>query len=333
MKILPKTMRHIEFDGFGGPQVLVARDAPVPQPGPGEVLVAVAAAGVNRPDCLQRVGAYPPPPGETAIPGLEISGRVVALGEGVSSPALGDEVCALVGSGGYAQYCLAAAQLCLPRPKALSLIEAAGVPENYFTVYDNVFTRGRLKRGETVLIHGGSSGIGSTAIQIAHQAGARVIATAGSAEKCGFCISLGADEAIDYRAQDFVAEVRRITQKRGADVILDIVGGSYIARNLSVLAFEGRLVQIAFLQSSKAAEFDFMPLMLRRLTMTGSTLRPRSTALKAEIAAALRAHVWPMLDAGTISPRIHATFPLEQARAAHELMETSAHMGKILLLA
>ena len=333
MKILPKTMRHIEFDGFGGPQVLVARDAPVPQPGPGEVLVAVAAAGVNRPDCLQRVGAYPPPPGETAIPGLEISGRVVALGEGVSSPALGDEVCALVGSGGYSQYCLAAAQLCLPRPKALSLIEAAGVPENYFTVYDNVFTRGRLKRGETVLIHGGSSGIGSTAIQIAHQAGARVIATAGSAEKCGFCISLGADEAIDYRAQDFVAEVRRITQKRGADVILDIVGGSYIARNLSVLAFEGRLVQIAFLQSSKAAEFDFMPLMLRRLTMTGSTLRPRSTALKAEIAAALRAHVWPMLDAGTISPRIHATFPLEQARAAHELMETSAHMGKILLLA
>ena len=333
MNQLPKTMRHIEFDGFGGPEVLVARDAPVPQPGPGEVLVAVAAAGVNRPDCLQRVGAYPPPPGETAIPGLEISGRVVALGEGVSSPALGDEVCALVGSGGYAQYCLAAAQLCLPRPKALSLIEAAGVPENYFTVYDNVFTRGRLQRGETVLIHGGSSGIGSTAIQLAHQAGARVIATAGSAEKCGFCISLGADAAIDYRAQDFVAEVRRITQKRGADVILDIVGGSYIARNLSALAFEGRLVQIAFLQSSKAAEFDFMPLMLRRLTMTGSTLRPRSLALKAEIAAALRAQVWPMLDAGAISPRIHATFPLEQARAAHELMETSAHMGKILLLA
>ena len=326
-------MRHIELDGFGGPEVLVARDAPVPQPGPGEVLVEVAAAGVNRPDCLQRVGAYPPPPGETAIPGLEISGRVVALGEGVSSPALGDEVCALVGSGGYAQYCLAAAQLCLPRPKALSLVAAAGVPENYFTVYDNVFTRGRLKRGETVLIHGGSSGIGSTAIQLAHQAGARVIATAGSAEKCGFCRFLGADEAIDYRAQDFVAEVRRITQKRGVDVILDIVGGSYIARNLSVLAFEGRLVQIAFLQSSQAAEFDFMPLMLRRLTMTGSTLRPRSTALKAEIAAALRSHVWPLLDSGAIAPRIHATFPLEQARAAHELMETSAHMGKILLLA
>ena len=332
MQDIAKTMRQIIFDGFGGPEVLVARDAPVPQPAPGQVLVEVAAAGINRPDCLQRQGAYPPPPGESQIPGLEIAGRIVAFGAGVAAWHLGDEVCALVGSGGYAEYCVAAAELCLPRPRALTLIEAAGLPENYFTVFDNVFTRGRLARKETVLIHGGSSGIGSTAIQMAHQAGATVIATAGSAEKCDFCRSLGADHAIDYRTADFVAEVRRITEKRGVDVILDIVGGEYIARNISVLAYEGRLVQIAFLDSSKVAAFDFMPLMLRRLTITGSTLRPRSTALKAEIAASLREKIWPMLEDGRIAPRIHATLPLEQAGKAHALMETSAHMGKILLL-
>lgn len=332
MHDIAKTMRQMAFDGVGGPEVLVARDAAVPQPGPGQVLVEVVAAGVNRPDCLQRQGAYPPPPGESHIPGLEIAGRIVALGAGVTGWRLGAEVCALVGSGGYAEYCVAAAELCLPRPRALTLIEAAGLPENYFTVFDNVFTRGKLARGETVLIHGGSSGIGSTAIQMAHQAGATVIATAGSAEKCDFCRSLGADHAIDYRAADFVAEVRRITGKRGVDVILDIVGGDYITRNISVLAFEGRLVQIAFLDSSKVAAFDFMPLMLRRLTITGSTLRPRSTALKAEIAASLREKIWPMLEDGRIAPRIDATFPLEQAGTAHALMETSTHMGKILLL-
>ena len=332
MRDLAKSMRQIEFDGFGGPEVLVARDAPVPQPGPGQVLVEVVAAGVNRPDCLQRQGAYPPPPGESQIPGLEIAGRIVALGAGAAAWRVGDEVCALVGSGGYAEYCLAAADLCLPRPRALTLIEAAGLPENYYTVFDNVFTRGRLARGETILVHGGSSGIGSTAIQLAHQAGAKVIATAGSTEKCDFCRSLGADHAIDYRTLDFVAEVRRITEKRGVDVILDMVGGTYIARNISVLAFEGRLVQIAFLEASKVDAFDFMPLMLRRLTLTGSTLRPRSTALKAQIAASLLEKIWPMLEVGAIAPRIHATFPLDQARAAHELMETSAHMGKILLL-
>jgi putative PIG3 family NAD(P)H quinone oxidoreductase len=233
-------------------------------------------------------------------------------------------------SGGYAEYCVVDAALCLPVPKALSLLEAGGVPETYFTVYDNVFTRGRLAAGETFLVHGGSSGIGSTAIQLAKQAGATVYATAGSPEKCDFCRSLGADAAIDYRAQDFVEEIRRLTNRRGVDVILDMVGGPYVARNLSVLALEGRLVQIAFLQSSKV-DIDLMPVMLRRLTVTGSTLRPRSVALKAEIADALRRTVWPLLDRGAVRPVIHATFPLERAREAHELMESSAHQGKIML--
>ncbi|WP_127092012.1 NAD(P)H-quinone oxidoreductase [Aquabacter cavernae] len=330
MPSLPETMRQIVFAGSGGPDVIGWETAPVPRPGPGQVLVEVVAAGVNRPDCLQRAGGYPPPPGATAVPGLEIAGRVVALGEGVTSPALGDEVCALVISGGYADYCVAEAPLCLPIPKPLSLLEAAGLPENYFTVYDNVFTRGRLAKGETILVHGGSSGIGSTAIQLAHHAGARVIATAGSDEKCAFCTELGADEAINYRAADFVEEVKRLTDGRGADVILDMVGGPYVQRNLACLAFEGRLVQIAFLQPSRV-DVDLLPVMLRRLTFTGSTLRPRSVALKAAIADHLRRDVWPLLEAGTIRPVIHATFPLEEARAAHELMESSAHSGKIML--
>ena len=327
----PQTMRQIEFTGPGGPEVIVLRQAAVPQPGPGQVLVKVAAAGVNRPDCLQRAGAYPPPPGETLVPGLEIAGHIVALGEGVSGWKAGDEICALVGSGGYAEYCLAHADLCLAKPKALNLLQAAGVPENFFTVYDNVFTRGKLARGETFLVHGGSSGIGSVAIQLARQAGALVIATAGSAEKCGFCRELGADHAIDYRRTNFEAEVKTLTGKRGVDVILDMVGGEYIGKNIGLLALDGRLVQIAFLQGSKFAGFDMLPVMVKRLTLTGSTLRPRTLAQKAAVAQALRESVWPLLDAGTVAPRIHTTFPLEQARAAHELMESSMHLGKIML--
>lgn len=327
---LPQTMKQVRFSGPGGPEVIEIETAPLPQPGPGQVLIAVAAAGINRPDCLQRAGGYPPPPGATQIPGLEISGHIAAVGEGVAESRIGEAVCALVISGGYAQYAVADEPLCLPVPKPLSLLEAGGLPETYFTVYDNVFTRGRLKKGETILIHGGSSGIGSTAIQLARHAGATVYATAGSAEKCAFCRSLGAQEAIDYRATDFVEEVKRLTDKQGVDVVLDMVGGSYIQRNINILALEGRLVQIAFLQSSKA-DLDLMNVMLRRLTLTGSTLRARSVALKAEIAAQLRRDVWPLLEAGTVKPIIHATFQLEQARQAHELMESSAHLGKIML--
>jgi putative PIG3 family NAD(P)H quinone oxidoreductase len=327
---IPDTMRQVRFNGAGGPEVIGLETVPVPQPGSGQVLIAVAAAGVNRPDCIQREGNYPPPPGATEIPGLEVSGIIVAVGSDVPGLNVGDRVCALLPSGGYAEYCLADAALCLPVPEALSMLEAAGIPETFFTVYDNVFTRGRLAAGETFLVHGGSSGIGSTAIQLAKQAGATVYATAGSDEKCEFCRSLGADAAINYRTQDFVQEVRGLTEKRGVDVLLDMVGGSYIGQNLSIMAMDGRLVQIAFLQSSKA-EVDFRPIMLRRLTFTGSTLRPRPVAMKAEIAEALRANVWPLLDQGKIKPIIHAVFPLERTREAHELMESSAHQGKIIL--
>ncbi|APF38544.1 NAD(P)H-quinone oxidoreductase [Chelatococcus daeguensis] len=327
---VPASMRQARFDGAGGPEVIRVETAPVPTPGPGQVLIEVAAAGVNRPDCLQRAGNYPPPPGASNIPGLEVAGTVVAVGEGVTSPQLGEKVCALVISGGYAEYCVADAPLCLPVPAPLSLTEAAGLPETYFTVYDNLFTRGRLREGETLLVHGGSSGIGSTAIQLAKAFGAAVYATAGSQEKCDFCLGLGADAAINYREKDFVAEVKALTGGRGVDVVLDMVGGPYIARNLSVLAVEGRLVQIAFLQTSKV-EIDLMPLMLKRQTITGSTLRARSVALKKAIADELRAKVWPLLDAGKVRPIVHATFPLAETRAAHELMESSAHQGKIML--
>ena len=329
---IPAQMREIYFEGGGGPEVIGLREAPVPTPGPGKVLVEVVAAGINRPDCIQRAGLYPPPPGESQIPGLEIAGRIAALGEGVSGLSIGDEICALVGSGGYADFCLADAALCLPRPKALSLIEAAGVPETFFTVYDNVFTRGALRPGETFLMHGGSSGIGSTAIQLAKHFGARVFTTAGSAEKTEFCLKLGADAAINYREQDFVAEVKALTGKKGVDVILDMVGGPYLQKNVSALAPDGRLVQIAFLQGSKVENFDFMLMMLKRLTLTGSTLRSRALAKKTEIARELREKVWPLLDSGAVKPMLHATFPLEETRAAHELMESSAHLGKIVLL-
>lgn len=326
------TMRQVYFEGHGDPDVIRIGEAPVPEPGPGQILIEVAAAGVNRPDCLQRAGSYPPPPGESDIPGLEISGRVVAHGDGAGAPREGDDVCALVGSGGYAEYALANAQLCLPVPKALGIVAAAGIPENYFTVFDNVFTRGRLAAGETLLVHGGSSGIGSTAIQLAKQSGARVIATAGSSDKCAFCKTLGADFAIDYKFQDFVEEVRKIVGKRGVDVVLDMVGGTYLKRNLSVMAVEGRLVQIGFLQSATVENFDMRPIILRRLTVTGSTLRARSVQQKAEVAAALREKIWPLLDKGLVKPLIHATFPLDQARQAHEMMESSSHLGKILLV-
>ncbi len=327
---VPASMRQARFDGAGGPEVIRVETAPVPTPGPGQVLIEVAAAGVNRPDCLQRAGNYPPPPGATDIPGLEVAGTVVAVGEGVTSPRPGEKVCALVISGGYAEYCLADAPLCLPVPAPLSLTEAAGLPETYFTVYDNLFTRGRLREGETLLVHGGSSGIGSTAIQLAKAFGATVYATAGSQEKCDFCLGLGADAAINYRDKDFVAGVKALTGGRGVDVVLDMVGGPYIARNLSVLAVEGRLVQIAFLQTSKV-ELDLMPLMLKRQTITGSTLRARSVALKKAIADELREKIWPLLEAGRVRPIVHATFPLAETRAAHELMESSAHQGKIML--
>jgi putative PIG3 family NAD(P)H quinone oxidoreductase len=331
MGALPTTMRQVRFAGAGGPEVIRIETAPVPKPGPDQVLIEVAAAGINRPDCAQRAGNYPPPPGATDVPGLEVAGRVVEVGPNVTSPAVGEEVCALVISGGYAEYAVADAALCLPVPKPLSVLEAGGIPETYFTVYDNVFTRGGLKKGETFLVHGGSSGIGSTAIQLAHHAGAKVFATAGSPEKCEFCRSLGADAAIDYRAQDFVQEIKTLTEGRGVDVILDMVGGPYIPRNIASLATDGRLVQIAFLQGAKVGELNFMPLMLKRLTLTGSTLRARPVPLKAAIADRLRREIWPLLDAGTVRPVVHATFPLEEASRAHELMESSAHVGKILL--
>lgn len=328
---LPKLMREIVFDGAGGPDVMRLREAAVPAPGRGQVLIEVVGAGVNRPDCLQREGNYPPPPGESDVPGLEVAGRVVALGEGVTAPNLGSEVCALVGSGGYAEYAVADAGLCLPVPRGVDLIEAAGIPETYFTVFDNLFTRARLAPGETILIHGGSGGIGSTAIQLAKLFGSQVIVTAGSPEKCAFCRTLGADHAIDYKKQDFVAAVKALTGKRGVDVILDMVGGTYIQKNLSLLGIEGRLVQIAFLQGSTIENFNFMPLMMKRLTMLGSTLRARSVEQKAEVARALHDKIWPSLERGKALPVIHATFPLEDARAAHELMESSVHVGKIVL--
>ncbi len=332
MPVLPSLMRQIYFDGAGGPDVIRIGEAPLPSVAPGKVLVEVAAAGINRPDCIQRAGNYPPPPGESAIPGMEIAGRIVAIGEGVAGFKEGDEICALIGSGGYAQYALADAPLCLPKPKAISLIDAAGLPETAFTVFDNVFTRGKLKEGEIFLVHGGSSGIGTTAIQLAKAYGATVITTAGSPEKCAFCKVLGADHAIDYKTQDFVAEVKAITEKKGVNVILDMVGGSYISKNISIMATDGRLVQIAFLQSSKAEAVDFMPMMLRRLTLTGSTLRARTLVQKAEVAAGVKEKVWPLVELGKVKPIVHATFPLDEARQAHELMESSAHIGKILLL-
>jgi NADPH2:quinone reductase len=327
---LPAEMTAIAIPTPGGPDALVAQRRPVPKPGVGELLVKVAAAGVNRPDVLQRQGNYAPPPGATDIPGLEIAGEVVASGGQAGPWKTGDKLCALVAGGGYAEYCLAPAPQCLPIPRGLDLIQAAAIPETFFTVWTNVFERGALKPGEVLLVHGGTSGIGTTAIQLAAQLGSRVIATAGGADKAAACRSLGAERAVDYRQEDFVAAVMEATQGKGANVILDMVGGDYFARNLKCLAVEGRIVQIAFLKGSKV-ELDLGPLMVKRQTITGSTLRPRSVAEKGAIANALKDRVWPLIEAGRVQPILYKTFPLTEAPAAHRLMESSAHIGKIVL--
>jgi len=324
-------MTAIAIRAPGGPDMLVPERRPVPQPGAGEVLVKVAAAGVNRPDVVQRQGHYPPPKGATDIPGLEIAGEVVALGQGVTRWKLGDRVMALVVGGGYAEYCPAHESHCLPVPAGLSLTEAAAIPETFFTVWHNTFERGRLKAGETLLVHGGSSGIGTTAIQLAKAFGARIITTAGSAEKCEACRKLGADVCVNYKNEDFVAATKDATGGKGADVILDMVGGDYIERNFEAAAVDGRIVQIAFLGNPKAT-VDFRRLMVKRLTHTGSTLRARSVPDKGAIARAVEEHVLPLIAAGKVKPLIDSTFPLTQAAAAHARMEASTHIGKIVLL-
>jgi NADPH:quinone reductase len=327
---LPSTMRAVGISRPGEADVLTVVERPVPVPGPGDVLIEVAAAGVNRPDILQRKGAYPPPPGVSDLPGLEVGGRIVAVGEGASRWTVGDDVCALLAGGGYAPYAVAPAGQCLPKPASLSFVEAAALPETFFTVWTNVFERGRLAVGETLLVHGGSSGIGTVAIQLATRWGARVFATAGSAEKVAACEALGAEHAINYREDDFVAVCRKLTVGRGIDVILDMVGGTYIPRNVDLLSEDGRLVQIALLEGAHAS-LNFALVMRRRLTITGSTLRPRPVAEKARIAEALEQHVWPWLEAGSVKPQIYRTVPLEQARDAHLLMESGEHIGKIVL--
>ena len=326
----PATMTHITTTGPGGPDVLVPTAGPVPSPRADEVLIRVAAAGVNRPDVAQRAGYYPPPPGASPIIGLEVAGEVVAIGAAVTGYKPGDKVCALTNGGGYAEYCTAPEAQTLPWPTGYDAVRAAAVPETYFTVWANLFMMGRLAAGESALIHGGTSGIGVTAIQLARAFGATAYATAGSADKVAACEQLGAI-GINYRTQDFADELKRLTDGRGVDVILDMVGAAYFPRNIRSLAIDGRLVQIAFLQGSKVENFDLTPIMTRRLTVTGSTMRPRSTAQKGQIAAELRAKVWPLLDAGKAGPVIYKVFPLAEAAAAHALMESSEHIGKIML--
>ena len=324
---MSKTMRAVEITRPGGPEVLGLTERPVPEPGHGQVLLRLAHAGVNRPDALQRAGSYAPPPGASDLPGLEGAGEVVATGPGVSGIAPGDLVCALLPGGGYAEYATTPAAHCLPVPQGLSLREAACLPETFFTVWSNVFMRGGLQAGERFLVHGGSSGIGTTAIQLARVMGARVFATAGSEEKCTACKELGAERAINYREEDFVEVLRA---EGGADLILDMVGGDYIPRNVKALADDGRLVQIAFLQGPKVT-LNFAQVMMRRLTITGSTLRPQSDLAKARIADALRETVWPLIEAGRVRPVMDSEFPLEKAAEAHARMESSDHIGKIVL--
>jgi putative PIG3 family NAD(P)H quinone oxidoreductase len=321
----------IEISTPGDPDVLRAVERPDPVPARGEVLIRVAAAGVNRPDVMQRRGAYPPPPGASDIPGLEVSGTIAALGADVRDWRVGEEVCALVSGGGYATMCVAPAPQCLPVPSSLDLVAAAAVPETFFTVWTNVFDRGRLLAGETALVHGGSSGIGTTAIQLAAARGVRVFTTAGSDERCRACERLGAERAINYRTRDFVEAVRRLTGDRGVDLVLDIVGGSYVGRNLAVLATDGRLVQIGFMGGEPTAPVDFRRVLGRRLTITGSTLRPRSVEEKGRIAAALRQQVWPLIEGGAVTPVVSRTFRLADAARAHRLMESGGHFGKIVL--
>ena len=327
---LPRTMTAIVAREPGGPEVLVATERPLPEVREREILVRVRAAGVNRPDIMQRQGKYPPPPGAPDVPGLEIAGEVAALGAGVSRFAIGDAVTALVPGGGYAQFCAVDETNALPIPEGFSFVEAAAIPETFCTVWPNLFVRGRLAAGEWVLIHGGGSGIGTTAIQLAKAFGARAIVTAGSQDKCARCLELGAEVAIDYREEDFVARVREATGDRGADVILDMIGGDYVTRNYLAAAEDGRIVQIA-LQKGARAETDLRLLMVKRLVHTGSTLRPRPVSFKAEVAAQLREHVWPLLAARTVAPVIDATFPLGDAADAHRRMESSVHFGKIVL--
>jgi NADPH2:quinone reductase len=330
MSSLPSRMTAIGIKTPGGPETLVPEERPVPTPGAGEILVKVAAAGVNRPDVMQRKGLYPPPKGAPDIPGLEIAGDVVALGSGVTRWKTGDKVMALVIGGGYAQYCLAHESHALAVPNGYAMTEAAAIPETFFTVWHNVFERGALKSGETFLVHGGSSGIGTTAIQLAKAFGARVITTAGSDDKCEACRKLGADIAINYKSEDFVAVIKDKTAGAGADVILDMVGGDYIERNYEAAAVEGRIVQIAF-QGSPKATVDFRRIMLKRLHHTGSTLRSRSVADKGAIAAAIAQKVLPLIASGKVKPIMDSTFPLADAAAAHARMESSAHIGKIVL--
>jgi NADPH:quinone reductase len=329
MSDIPAQMTAIGIKEAGGPEVLEPQQRPVPKPGAGEILVKVRAAGINRPDIAQRKGVYPPPPGATDIPGLEICGDVVALGPGATRWKIGDRVMALVVGGGYGEYCAAHESHALPASK-LDPVHAAAIPETFFTVWHNVFERGGLQKGETLLVHGGTSGIGTTAIQLAKQFGARVIITAGSDEKCEAAKKLGADVAVNYKTMDFVAETKKATNDKGADVILDMVGGDYIARNYESAAVEGRIVQIAF-QASTKATVDFRRIMLKRLHHTGSTLRARSTEAKAAIASAIAHRVLPLIEAGTVKPIIDSTFPLREASKAHARMESSAHIGKIVL--
>ncbi|MFV3128096.1 NAD(P)H-quinone oxidoreductase [Niveispirillum sp. KHB5.9] len=328
---LPTTMRAVEITQPGGPEVLVPTTRPVPVPAAGEVLIKVEVAGVNRPDVVQRQGLYPPPPGASDLPGLEVAGTVAALGPDVAGRQVGDRVCALLGGGGYAEYATAPAGQVLPVPDGLDMVQAAALPETVFTVWTNVVERAGLTAGESFLVHGGTSGIGTIAIQIAKALGATVFATAGGADKVAACRDLGADHAIDYKSQDFVSVVKEETGKRGVDVVLDMVGGDYLPRNIDCLAVDGRHVTIAFLRGPKT-ELNLVPVMMKRLTLTGSTLRSRSTAQKAALAASVKANVWPMVTAGKVRPVIARTFPLDQAADAHRLMESSAHIGKIMLV-
>jgi NADPH2:quinone reductase len=327
---LPDQMQVVEISRPGGPEVLRPATRPLPQPKPGEVLIRVAAAGVNRPDCLQRAGSYAPPPGASDLPGLEVAGTVVRLGDGVTQWKQSDLVCALTPGGGYAEFCIAPAGQCLPIPKGWSLIQAASLPETYFTVWINVFERARLAPGETLLAQGGSSGIGVAAIQLARAFGHRVFVTAGSAEKCAACEALGAERAINYRSEDFVEVVKQLTGGKGADVILDMVGGDYVPRELRCLATDGRLSLIAFLGGNKT-NLDLSEILVRRLTLSGSTLRPRTVEFKTAVARSLREKVWPLIEAGQVRPVIYKVFPLAAASAAHTLMESGVHVGKIML--
>ncbi|MGD1934809.1 MAG: NAD(P)H-quinone oxidoreductase [Candidatus Phaeomarinobacter sp.] len=326
----PATMQAIEITEFGGPDVLKITERPTPEAAHGEVLIKVSAAGVNRGDCVQRMGFYPDPTGSSDLPGLEVSGTIAAVGPGVTLWKEGDEVCALLAGGGYAEYAVIHEGSVLPKPEGVSLVDAAALPETIMTVWTNVFEDGQLRPGETLLIHGGSSGIGTTAIQIASTLGVKVIATAGSAEKCKACEDLGATRAINYKDEDFVAVVQEVTDGKGADVILDMVGGDYVGRNIAAAAKQGRIVNIAYMSSSKV-EVGLLPLLLKRLTLRGSTLRARDIAEKARLASEVRLHVWPLIAAGRVKAVVAGTFPLAEAEKAHERMESSGHVGKILL--